>query len=265
MKKNLFIISESERGRILGMHKEATKRSYISEQATTTPAATTPAATTPAATTTVTKGPSNSVKLPNLTNENFCSLPKDKIWKYALMDDGTWYASKDQINWFRLTIPKYQKAIDILRKDASCSVLEPVASLSTKPSTAVTPQVATDQSKTLAVSGGGGETPKLADPVGDAKKIMPKIDTLDPVKMREVMAWSNTPSGQYVLKTPADQREVALDNLDRRKGDPKTRELKREIRQALGMAADTLVGKVASSVRGGVQGLKQGFQQQTTK
>ena len=258
MKKNLFITSESERGRILGMHKEATKRSYISEQT-----ATTPAATTPEATTTVTKGPSNSVKLPNLTNKNFCSLPKDKIWKYAKMDDGTWYASRDQINWFQLTLPKYKKAIDILSKDASCSGLEPAASLSTKPSTAVTTQVATDQSKTLSVS--GGETPKLADPVGDAKKMMPKIDTLDPVKMREVMAWSNTPSGQYVLKTPADQREVALDNLDRRKGDPKTRELKREIRQALGMAADTLVGKVASSVRGGVQGLKQGFQQQTTK
>jgi hypothetical protein len=56
-----------------------------------------------------------------------------------------------------------------------------------------------------------------------------------------------------------------LDNLDRRKGDAKTRELKKEIRQALGMSADTLVGKVASSVRGGVQGLKQGFRQQVTK
>jgi len=50
MKKNLFIISESEKERILGMHKEATKRSYISEQAApAAPAATTPAA--PAATT----------------------------------------------------------------------------------------------------------------------------------------------------------------------------------------------------------------------
>ena len=124
MKKNPFIISESERGRILGMHKEATKRSYISEQATATPAATTPAATT-----TVTKGPPNSIKLPNLTSKNFCSLPKDKIWKYAKMDDGTWYASKDQINWFQLTLPKYQKAIDILSKDASCEGLEPVEKL----------------------------------------------------------------------------------------------------------------------------------------
>lgn len=74
-------------------------------------------------------GSPKSIKLPNLTNKNFCSLPKDKIWKYAKMDDGTWYASKDQINWFQLTLPKYQKAIDILSKDASCEGLEPVEKL----------------------------------------------------------------------------------------------------------------------------------------
>jgi hypothetical protein len=31
------------------------------------------------------------------------------------------------------------------------------------------------------------------------------------------------------------------------------------------MAADTLAGKVGSAVTGGLQGIKQGFQQQTTR
>lgn len=79
--------------------------------------------------TTGTGGSPKSIKLPNLTNKNFCTLPNDKIWKYAKMDDGTWYTSKDQINWFQLMLPKYQKAIDILSKDASCEGLEPVVKL----------------------------------------------------------------------------------------------------------------------------------------
>ena len=56
MKKNLFVISESERERILGMHQSASDRHYLSEQASvsgTTPAApvtpTAPAAGTPPA------------------------------------------------------------------------------------------------------------------------------------------------------------------------------------------------------------------------
>ena len=32
MKRNLFVISESERERILGMHKDATRKQYLSEQ-----------------------------------------------------------------------------------------------------------------------------------------------------------------------------------------------------------------------------------------
>jgi hypothetical protein len=35
MKKNLFVISESEKERILGMHKSASERHYLSEQSTT--------------------------------------------------------------------------------------------------------------------------------------------------------------------------------------------------------------------------------------
>lgn len=34
------------------------------------------------------------VKLPDLTSNNFCNLPGDKIWSYAKLDDGTWYADE---------------------------------------------------------------------------------------------------------------------------------------------------------------------------
>ena len=44
MKKNLFVINENERNRILNMHENATKNNYVFEQETTpaTPAPTTP-------------------------------------------------------------------------------------------------------------------------------------------------------------------------------------------------------------------------------
>ena len=272
MKRNLFIINESERERILGMHKEATKRGYISEQAVTTPASTTPAATTPAATTPAATTPSATTPTETKpTGETTYSSYSDYDYDYKKEGDKYFFKLKFE--------PKSPKALAYKNAGKFLSWTEPTGKaleaikklpfssekLATKPATAVTGQLAADQSKTLAASGGGGSVPKLADPIGDAKKLMPKIDTLDPVKSSEVIAWSKSPSGQYVLNTPADQREAALDNLDRRKGDAKTRELKKEIRQALGMSADTLVGKVASSVRGGVQGLKQGFRQQVTK
>jgi len=54
MKKNLFLITEEEKNRILGMHMKATKSQYLSEQevpATPAPASTTPATPAPAANT----------------------------------------------------------------------------------------------------------------------------------------------------------------------------------------------------------------------
>jgi hypothetical protein len=277
MKKNLFIISESEKERILGMHKEATKRSYISEQAA--PAA--PAATTPAAPATTTPAaPAATTPAAPAATTPEATAPTGETTYSSYSDYDYDYKKEGDKYFFKLKFePKSPKALAYKNAGKFLSWTEPTGKaleaikklpfssekLATKPATAVTGQLAADQSKTLAASGGGGSVPKLADPIGDAKKLMPKIDTLDPVKSSEVIAWSKSPSGQYVLNTPADQREAALDNLDRRKGDAKTRELKKEIRQALGMSADTLVGKVASSVRGGVQGLKQGFRQQVTK
>jgi hypothetical protein len=49
MKKNLFVINENERSRILNMHETATKNNYVFEQETTTTTTTiTPVSSTPA-------------------------------------------------------------------------------------------------------------------------------------------------------------------------------------------------------------------------
>lgn len=79
-----------------------------------------------------------TIKLPNLTEKNFCNLPGDTIWKYAKDDEGNWYASKNSTDWYKLELPKYQKAVDLLTKDAKCGTIEEIAQeeiikLQTKP------------------------------------------------------------------------------------------------------------------------------------
>jgi hypothetical protein len=76
MKKNLFVISESERERILGMHQSASDRHYLSEQVAVppTPAATTPAA--PAAPTTP-AAPAPESKGLNIINDKDYEYKKD--------------------------------------------------------------------------------------------------------------------------------------------------------------------------------------------
>ena len=282
MKKNLFLITEEERERILGMHKRATASQYLSEAgpfedtdplaATTPPAAgTTPPAagtTPPAAGTTPpaagTTPPTSQILMFN-----------DGDYEYK--KDGEKYYFKLQPNPVSATAKQYKTSGKFLGwTEAKGKGLEAIKKLDFKPETLdiasvkgvkVTPSTtvtSTDTTQTNLAATGGGGGKQIIDPIGDAKATMPKIDTLNPTVAKEVIAWSKTPSGQYVLNTPADQREAAIDNLDRRRGDEETRRLKKEIRQALGMAADTLAGKVGSSIRGGIQGLKQGFQQQTT-
>ncbi len=67
------------------------------------------------------------VKLPDLTEKNFCNLSGDETWEYAKLDDGTWYTrKKGQEEWTKLELPKYQKAVDLLNKDGKCGSLEEV-------------------------------------------------------------------------------------------------------------------------------------------
>lgn len=88
------------------------------------------------------KEESKKIKLPNLTEKNFCNLPGDTKYEYAKIDDGTWYTRrKGQEDWIKLEISKYQKAIDLLEKDSKCGSLEqipqteiiPIDKLPTKP------------------------------------------------------------------------------------------------------------------------------------
>lgn len=268
MKKNLFVITESERERILGMHRRATASHYLSEQESVTTTTTTVAGSAPAGQAPAGQAPAGQLLMFN-----------DGDYEYK--KDGEKYFFKLQPNPVSATAKQYKasgkfldwteakgKGLEAIKKlDFKPETMDiaSVQGLKVTPSTTQTTAASTATTQTnLATTGGGGEPKKIIDPIGDAKATMPKIDTLDPTVAREVIAWSKTPSGQYVLNSPADQREAALDNLDRRRGDQETRRLKKEIRQALGMAADTLAGKIGSAVRGGVQGIRQGFQQQTT-
>lgn len=75
-----------------------------------------------------------------------------------------------------------------------------------------------------------------------------------------ITKWSQSPAGTYILSLPPEQREAGLDNLDRRRGDQETRDLRKDIRIALGMAADKFLGRVQQGAQGLAQGFKQGFQ-----
>lgn len=89
-------------------------------------------------------------------------------------------------------------------------------------------------------------------------KITPGLSKLLPDMQTRVTAWTKTPAGQYVIALSPQQRESGLDQLDRRGGDPETKAIKKEIRIALGMAADTRFGQIAQGVQGAVQGYQQG-------
>ena len=107
--------------------------------------------------------------------------------------------------------------------------------------------------------GGGGSPPQLAlGAIGEAQKLMPNIKNLDFQKQSEVATWSQSPAGKYILALPAEQREAGLDNLEKRSGDQTTRNLRKDIRTALGMAADTSFGRLGQGVQGAVQGYQQG-------
>lgn len=256
MKKNLFLITEDEKQRILGMHETATKRVYLSEQ-TPAPAATTPA---PAATTPQT--PKSETKV--LNDRDYAYKKEGEKYFFKLQANPASEAAKKlkqsnkYVNWTEAT----GKGLEAIKK-LNWGQSEKLATLPATAVNAVPPAGSTASSTptgTAPVSGGGGQPQLALGAVGTAEKSMPKIKTLDPTKQSQVAAWSQTPSGKYILSLPADQREAGLDNLDRVRGDKQTRELKKEIRLALGMPADTKLGRLGQGIRGAVQGFKQGTQ-----
>ena len=88
----------------------------------------------------------------------------------------------------------------------------------------------------------------------------PGLSKLPTDVQERITKWSQSPAGTYILSLPPEQREAGLDNLDRRRGDQETRDLRKDIRIALGMAADKFLGRVQQGAQGLAQGFKQGFQ-----
>lgn len=120
----------------------------------------------------------------------------------------------------------------------------------------VRPIACTDAVLTAATASASAASAATAS--AEILKITPGLSKLLPDMQTRVTAWTKTPSGQYILALSPQQRENGLDQLDRRGGDPETKAIKKEIRIALGMAADTRFGQIAQGVQGAVQGYQQG-------
>ncbi len=258
MKK--ILITEEEKSRILGIHQNAIKKEFLGEQLA---GAGEPEdlnlAPTPDTTPTT---PSQAL------------FANDRDYDYKKEGDKYFFKLKANpqtpklqalakqgkfMNWTEAT----GKSLDAIKKLNFSS-----EQVDTKPltqmkvaGTAATELAGTSKTTTTTTpttTTGGGGTPEQT-----LTTQFPNIGSLSSEIQTKIATWSKSPAGQYILNTPADQREKAMDNLDRLfGGDPLTKELKKPIRQALGMKADTLLGRVGSAIKGGVEGVKQGFNQQ---
>jgi len=313
MKKNLFLISESERERILGMHKDATRKQYLSEQtqyikdasgkvsvlqgpqvapqgstvitqqeyetalkaqqlpanqpvaSDTTQTATIPAAT-PAS-------PTIDFKSMGFKDIRACKAtppyqvaPKAKMTLVNAQKQWKGFNCNGSKNCQQGSAPFNIELVSALCDGSFSKLMAPAPILNAGAATATTATTATTQGATTAtttpqaVTGGGGAPQLALGAIGEAQKLMPNIKNLDPQKQTEVANWAKSPAGKYILALPAQQREAGLDNLEKRRGDETTRNLKKDIRTALGMAADTRLGRLGQGIQGALQGYQQGVQ-----
>jgi hypothetical protein len=313
MKKNLFLISESERERILGMHKDATRKQYLSEQtqyikdaagkvsvlqgpqvapqgstvitqqeyetalkAQQLPAnqpvasATTPA---PAAVPAPAAAPASTAidfKSMGFKDIRACKAtppyqvaPKAKMTLVNAQKQWKGFNCNGSKNCQQGSAPFNIELVSALCDGSFSKLMAPAPILNAGAATATTAttQGATTATTTPQAVTGGGGAPQLAlGAIGEAQKLMPNIKNLDPQKQTEVANWAKSPAGKYILALPAQQREAGLDNLEKRRGDETTRNLKKDIRTALGMAADTRLGRLGQGIQGAVQGYQQGVQ-----
>ena len=288
MKKNLFVLSEREKSRILNMHKSATKRNYVFEQATTPDDPNKTAVTgNQGAAVTGAVTPTNSVSnIPTQTAPSAGATPpagatpeKNTIMlndlDYEYKKDGDKYFFKIKAN---AKTPKLQELLkqgkfkDFTEAKPGTKSYDSISKLNWAKGDKLDVKSASSMKVTspnLTASPQGGTTPvagsspmQIQDPIGDAKKLMPNIGSLDATKQKEVAAWSTSPAGKHILALPADQREGALDNLEKKSGDQTTKALKTDIRTALGMAADTAFQRLGQGIKGAVAGFKAGAQGQ---
>jgi hypothetical protein len=238
----------------------------------TTPDATVPDATTPGATTPETTGAPEAGL-----------VSQDKDYEYKKVGDKYYFKLKANPTTPKLqtlvkqgkftdwTEAKKQEAIDAISKLKFTPMekmeLKPITKIGANTQASGTTSGTTTQASGTTVGGGGspllGLGGALQQGMQQLQKQFPNIASVDATTQGKIATWSKSPAGQYILNTPADQREKAMDNLDKMfGGDQLTKELKKPIRQALGMKADNMFGRIGSAVKGGVQGIKQGFNQQ---
>ena len=149
MKKNLFLITEDERERILGMHKKATASQYLSEEESVTTTTTTVAGSTPAATT---KEPQSQTLV---TNDR----------DYAYKKEGDKYFFKLQPNPASATAQQYKTSGKFLDwTEAKGKGLAAIQKLNFKPETMDT-LAAKDTKVTTAATQTTPTTAQTAAPV----------------------------------------------------------------------------------------------------
>lgn len=260
-----MIINEDEKRRILNLHETRKSKEWnsINEQVVSSNTVTTPttAATTASTATTATSTAATQNSETKVLNDRDYAYKKegDKYFFKLQTNPGSdeakkFKAAKKYLDWTEAT-GEGLKAIKNLKWGQSEKMAINMPTKVDLPQTTLTAgtqtQLAGTQPQQPVASGAGGTS-------------LPGLNNIKDQGIKDsILAWSKTPAGQYVIKTAPEQREAALDNLDRVRGDKETRRLKKDIRTALGMMADTGLGRFGQRVQGAVQGAAQGFQNPT--
>ena len=184
MKKNLFLITEEEKNRILGMHMKATKSQYLSEQevpATPAPAATTPATPAPAANT-------EQAKILTFNDRD-----------YAYKKEGDKYFFKLQANPASAKAQGYKTSGKFLNwTEAKGNAAGEIAKLNFKPETMATASVVNTK-----VTKASEQTPTIPTPTTTAQ-------TAAPVKPLATGGGGAQPSAQTVTAQTNPQVSAEL-------------------------------------------------------
>lgn len=155
MKKNLFVINESERERILGMHQNATERHYLSEagplEDTEVPVATAPAAGTPAAPAPATPAPAATTPTPAADTNKGANVVHDANYEYRKDGDKYYFriagaptdpkvqAYKKQGKYVEWTQATNQAAINAIKKMPFNTETSKESTIAVNKPTSVTP------------------------------------------------------------------------------------------------------------------------------
>lgn len=192
MKKNLFVISESERERILGMHQSASNRHYLSEQVAVppTPAATTPAA--PAAPTTP-AAPAPESKGLNIVNDKDYEYKKDgETYSFRIKQTPTSanvLALQKQGKYADWTVAT-GKGLEAIKKlnfndETADSVKMPIAAAPTKVTSTQT-QLASAGTPAPAAGTPAAGTPAPAAGAGGAPPLQGVVDTTNMASRKDI-------------------------------------------------------------------------------